>query len=1149
MKKNENKVTEAFTELMIKKLQTIQADWKQPWVNIGFTGMPRNINGRHYNGMNSLMLMMLREEQGYQTPVFMTFRQAKANGWDVKKGEKGFPVELWRQIYKDENGKKISYEEFSNLSESEQQKCTSYPVNMTYIVFNAQQTRMPEVAPEKYQELLDAYAPGMQQKDEAGMTACPELDFMLENKSWLCSIDSRASDNAYYSISKDEIVIPLKTQFHDGERFYSTLLHEMAHSTGAENRLDRLKQRSFGSKEYGREELVAEMTAAMMGGQLGFSKFIKEDSLPYLKSWLKSLKEEPEFIRTIMSDVNKACNMIQENVMNPELAEEMKQKAIASIDRMLEKKLAEKAENRIPVVSQDELMRMTPSIKEAHESTLEKIDPAVIQAYERVKEKNKELQAWVMDEKKVWVLGEDALRIQKALKLPITQGLASDGETMDMLSFDRTVLDTYLPQAVRQGVRIHIIDAVKQLNQQQHTIQDGPKLHYAHLGNGISAWEEGDNEYTAFISPQRELKMYKEFSEPNQQKLHEMAEKGNLIVGNKGSEYLALQPLNMATKFLFQPYGSKPLPLSVEQVGDRQVICHRQQLLQPKENSTLRAEDYPDIQRPDHYLVAVTGVDEIRRTLTYMQKAGIDTSELQNGGFFEELDAAKAEMKWSDKEFYRIYFEVMNESKGKESRPTVVSYNKEPARMDPLDVLPRFYMEENAMLHRAPTEQQMLNGLSMECDILAQNNYVRVNGRDNVLDAVKELSHLGVAVTNDMKEQMQKIYDDGQTMPRMVAERDKIYLHITQGVIHDVTMNLSEYSIDDEPLREYVQGKIQKANLYEPEMVAAYLITGHDKDGNLLTFSKVLPQKGQNNFQMAQENLQQILRQEPMPHHQEYRLYQVSDKMRMSTDFAMADIKEMKTLFADRSQEFQRVQTEPVRKNEQQTINHINQSTMAKKTKTEEAQVQEPEVKQTEQQAASNEQPTKKELRDGVQIFQARDKAGELIPGVFRVMVVKEGVKSEVATLNKEDRDRYFQDIKDKKGEEAEAVRKAVADKYISPDGKRIEPQKATFTLRHASEENAQRIEEAKVYKRTDNGMYAVRCKIDGEQQMSRTFDTQHKDPKIAEFNKKLLDAFFDGFKELDKDAQMQRRIDVAAIKFNDVLTAEKQELSKGMSR
>ena len=221
----------------------------------------------------------------------------------------------------------------------------------------------------------------------------------------------------------------------------------------------------------------------------------------------------------------------------------------------------------------------------------------------------------------------------------------------------------------------------------------------------------------------------------------------------------------------------------------------------------------------------------------------------------------------------------------------------------------------------------------------------------------------------------------------------------------------------------------------------------------------------------------------------------------------------------------------------------------AKKTNTEEAQVQEPEVKQTEQQAASNEQPTKKELRDGVQIFQARDKAGELIPGVFRVMVVKEGVKSEVATLNKEDRDRYFQDIKDKKGEEAEAVRKAVADKYISPDGKRIEPQKATFTLRHASEENAQRIEEAKVYKRTDNGMYAVRCKIDGEQQMSRTFDTQHKDPKIAEFNKKLLDAFFDGFKELDKDAQMQRRIDVAAIKFNDELTAEKQELSKGMSR
>ena len=238
---------------------------------------------------------------------------------------------------------------------------------------------------------------------------------------------------------------------------------------------------------------------------------------------------------------------------------------------------------------------------------------------------------------------------------------------------------------------------------------------------------------------------------------------------------------------------------------------------------------------------------------------------------------------------------------------------------------------------------------------------------------------------------------------------------------------------------------------------------------------------------------------------------------------------------------------------------------MAKKSKVEEAQVQEPEAKkvngqqQESTQAASEGQSAGHKLREGAHVFQAKDKAGELIPGIYRVMVVKDGEKSEVATITKEDRDQYFQDVKGKKDEEAETVRKALAEKYITPEGKRIEAAKAEkqegkkveepFIIRHASEEKAQRITEPKFYKRTDNGMYAIRCKIDGEQQMSRTFDTAHKDPKIADFNKKLVDAFFSGYKGLDADAQLRRRIDVAAIKFNDVLTAEKQELSKGVSR
>ena len=88
----------------------------------------------------------------------------------------------------------------------------------------------------------------------------------------------------------------------------------MAHSTGAEDQLDRLKPTSFGSKEYSTEELTAEMTAALVSQRYGMTKHLKEDSAAYLKGWLESLKEEPTFIKTILTDVKKASQMITQKV-------------------------------------------------------------------------------------------------------------------------------------------------------------------------------------------------------------------------------------------------------------------------------------------------------------------------------------------------------------------------------------------------------------------------------------------------------------------------------------------------------------------------------------------------------------------------------------------------------------------------------------------------------------------------------------------------------------------------------------------------------------------------------------------------------------------------------------------------------------------
>jgi antirestriction protein ArdC len=137
---------------------------------------------------------------------------------------------------------------------------------------------------------------------------------MIKNNLWHCPIKLEHQDQAYYSNVRDEIVLPTKMQFVDGQSFYGTAWHEMAHSTGAENRLNRLKPSTFGSADYAREELVAELSAALVGSRMGVSKNIKSDSASYLKAWLDNLQESPEYIKTTLQDVKMATTMITNRI-------------------------------------------------------------------------------------------------------------------------------------------------------------------------------------------------------------------------------------------------------------------------------------------------------------------------------------------------------------------------------------------------------------------------------------------------------------------------------------------------------------------------------------------------------------------------------------------------------------------------------------------------------------------------------------------------------------------------------------------------------------------------------------------------------------------------------------------------------------------
>ena len=334
----EQKALDLFSEMMIAKIESLSKKdgWKKPWFTEGTMQWPKNLNGREYNGMNAFLLLLHCEKEGYKIPRFCTFdriqqfnkpgsrdKEAKPRV-SVLKGEHSFPVMLTTFTVVDKETKEhIKWEDYKLLSQEQREKYNVYPKLQTYHVFNVAQTNLKEVRPELWEKLEQEYSMPKVDRSEA----FEPVDRMITDNRWICPIKPMYGDSAYYSISKDEIVVPEKGQFKDGESFYSNLFHEMGHSTGAENQLDRLKPTTFGSAEYAREELVAELTAALTAQRYGMSKHLKDDTAAYLKAWLDSLKESPQYIKTVLLDVKKASSMLTQRIDQIALEIEEEKKA------------------------------------------------------------------------------------------------------------------------------------------------------------------------------------------------------------------------------------------------------------------------------------------------------------------------------------------------------------------------------------------------------------------------------------------------------------------------------------------------------------------------------------------------------------------------------------------------------------------------------------------------------------------------------------------------------------------------------------------------------------------------------------------------------------------------------------------------------
>ncbi len=286
-----------FAEMMIGRMEQMKAsDWKKGWIGdaSGYTGLPQNVGGRNYSGSNSFFLQLHTAANGYDLPVFLTFKQAHNLKAHVLKGEKAFPVIYWDMLVKDKDGKRISSDEYRAMTKEERKDMEVIPFVKAFPVYNVAQTNLAEVQPERMQKLMDRFRlPEL--RDTEGMYAHAALDRMVETQGWVCPIQAdKRVDGAYYSPGQDIVVLPMKAQFNIGStpdeiyrggmEFYSTMLHEMAHSTMTPQRLNRDGMGRFGDPKYAKEELVAELTAAMISHSMGFDSKVTDNSAAYPES-------------------------------------------------------------------------------------------------------------------------------------------------------------------------------------------------------------------------------------------------------------------------------------------------------------------------------------------------------------------------------------------------------------------------------------------------------------------------------------------------------------------------------------------------------------------------------------------------------------------------------------------------------------------------------------------------------------------------------------------------------------------------------------------------------------------------------------------------------------------------------------------------
>lgn len=289
MAKMPEKLSEQRKELVERIIEDMERDgvsWTAGWAKCASPINP--LSGTVYRGGNKLILALVAMMRGYDDPRWVTFNQAKKAGWKIRKGAKAVPVEKWKHLPK------------KAVDEDGEESVTGYYLKCVghWNVFNASEF---ENAPEL--ELPKAV------DDVEG-----PIDGLI--KSSRCVVREFLSDKACYVPLADQIRMPLRAQFESMGAFARVLMHEMIHSTGHPDALDRKIANRFGTEDYAFEELVAELGSVFVASELGVELSIDDSAehherhAAYIKNWLQVLGDDPDMVFKAASAADKAAEYV-----------------------------------------------------------------------------------------------------------------------------------------------------------------------------------------------------------------------------------------------------------------------------------------------------------------------------------------------------------------------------------------------------------------------------------------------------------------------------------------------------------------------------------------------------------------------------------------------------------------------------------------------------------------------------------------------------------------------------------------------------------------------------------------------------------------------------------------------------------------------